>query len=60
MKSIFTFTLLSISLGLFVPKSNAECAVDINTNISSITPGSCNGILRVTNGATVTIDGHTN
>ncbi len=60
MKSIFTFTLLSISLGLFVPKSNAECVVDINTNISSITPGSCSGILRVTNGATLTIDGVTN
>lgn len=40
--------------------ANAQCTINSNTNVSSINPASCNGDIIITNGAVLTINGHTN
>lgn len=60
MKNLLTLCALILSLVLSVSKASAEFVVSTNTNISTLTPSSFNGTLRITNGATLTINAETN
>ena len=60
MKNLLTLCALSLSLVLSVSKASAEVVISTNTNISTLNPSTFNGTLRITNGATLTIDAETN
>lgn len=56
MKNLSPQLPLTLLLCLITIASYAECVISSNTNLSTFNPDACNGVFRVTNGATLYVN----